>query len=137
MNPGVAACWIAVSKDGRFLYDSNSVTPEHLGVLDQRDGWTLKFVQRSTAQVHGDERLLWRSIRAASGCTSSATTTTPTRPDPRVFTASKIVPAPLPANYLDAYNINPKTGMLSEIATVKIPVPAANLPYGIDILPKS
>jgi hypothetical protein len=48
-----------------------------------------------------------------------------------------IVPAALPANYLDAYSINPSTGMLSEISTVQLPVPTANLPYGVAILPKS
>ena len=26
VNPGLAACWIVVSKDGKFLYDSNSAT---------------------------------------------------------------------------------------------------------------
>ena len=43
--------------------------------------------------------------------------------------------SPLAANYLDAYKINPSTGKLSEIATVQLPVPAANLPYGVDVLP--
>ena len=53
-----------------------------------------------------------------------------------VGTHATMVPAPLPANYLDAYKIDPSTGKPSEIAAVQIPVPAANLPYGIDILPK-
>ena len=44
---------------------------------------------------------------------------------------------PLTANYLDAYKINPATGKLSEIAAVKLPVPVTNVPYGIDVLPKS
>ena len=50
---------------------------------------------------------------------------------------TKIVPAPLPANYLDAYRINQKTGMLTEISTVALPVPVANMPFGVDVLPKS
>jgi hypothetical protein len=38
---------------------------------------------------------------------------------------------------MDAYKVDPSNGTLSEIATVPMPVPVSNLPYGIDILPKS
>ena len=85
MNPGLAACWIVVSKDGRFLYDSNSAT-QNISVFSiSSDGSKLKLVSTAPLKSKGTTRTRSRWIRAASGCTSSATTTTPT---PRGLRAS-------------------------------------------------
>jgi Inner membrane component of T3SS, cytoplasmic domain/Lactonase, 7-bladed beta-propeller len=134
-NPGVAACWIAVSKNGRFLYDSNSVTQNISVYSISSDGSTLKLLHVVPLKSTGTSDALaidpsgkWLYVIGNHDDADS--------PRPQGIHGSTIVPAPLPANYLDAYNINQSTGMITEIATVKIPVPAANLPYGIDILPK-
>ena len=128
MNPGLAACWIAVSKNGRFLYDSNSAT-QNISVFSiSPDGSTLKLVGTVPLKSKG---------------TTDALTLDPSgkwlyiigeHDDPD---APRPEGKPLAANYLDAYKVDPATGKLSEIATVKLPVPATNVPYGIDVLPKS
>lgn len=128
INPGLAACWIVVSKDGRFLYDSNSAT-QNISVFSiSPDGSTLKLVGTVPVKSKGTTDSLaldpsgkWLYILGNHDDADAP------RPEG----------SPLAANYLDAYKINPATGKLSEIATVKLPVPVTNVPYGIDVLPKS
>ena len=128
MNPGLAACWIAVSKDGRFLYDSNSATQNITVFSISPDGSTLKLVSTAPLKSKGTTDALaldpsgkWLYILGNHDDADAP------RPEGK----------PLAANYLDAYKVDPATGKLSEIATVKLPVPATNVPYGIDVLPKS
>ena len=128
INPGLAACWIVVSKDGRFLYDSNSAT-QNISVFSiSPDGSTLKLVGTVPVKSKGTTDSLaldpsgkWLYILGNHDDADAP------RPEG----------SPLAANYLDAYKIDPATGKLSEIATVKLPVPVTNVPYGIDVLPKS
>ena len=128
VNPGLAACWIVVSKDGRFLYDSNSAT-QNISVFSiSADGSTLKLVGTVPVKSKGTTDSLaldpsgkWLYILGNHDDADAP------RPEG----------SPLDANYLDAYKIDPATGMLSEIATVKLPVPVTDVPYGIDVLPKS
>ena len=134
-NPQLGSCWMTVSKDGRFLYNSDSASQTVSVYSISPDGSTLT---------------LKRSVPLKSKGTSDTLALDPTgrwlyvigkhddadAPRPEGIHGSTIVPAPLPANYLDAYRIDSSTGIPSEIATIQIPVPAANLPYGIDILPK-
>jgi hypothetical protein len=141
MNPGLGSCWMTVSKDGRFLYISNSFS-QTISVLSiSPDGSTLTYKGSVPLKSKGTADTLvldpsghWLYVIGKhddpdaprpEGITGDPTTT-----------SAKIVPAPLPANYLDAYKIDPSTGMPSEIETIKIPVPASNIPYGIDVLPK-
>jgi len=128
VNPGFAACWIVVSKDGRFLYDSDSAT-QNISVFSiSADGSTLKLVGTVPVKSKGTTDSLaldpsgkWLYILGNHDDGDAP------RPEG----------SPLDANYLDAYKIDPATGMLSEIATVKLPVPVTDVPYGIDVLPKS
>ena len=128
INPGLAACWIVVSKDGRFLYDSNSAT-QNISVFSiSPDGSTLKLVGTVPVKSKGTTDSLaldpsgkWLYILGNHDDADAP------RPEGR----------PLAANYLDAYKIGPATGKLSEIATVKLPVPVTNVPYGIVVLHKS
>jgi hypothetical protein len=133
MNPGVAACWIVVSKDGRFLYDSNSVTQNISIYSISPDGSTVTLVgtvpvnsKGTTDSIALDPSGNWLYIIGNHDDADS--------PRPEGISGSTIVPAPLPANYLDAYKVDQSTGALQEIATVKLPVPTANLPYGLDVL---
>ena len=43
---------------------------------------------------------------------------------------------PLPRTTSTPTRSTRATGKLTEIATVQLPVPVANVPYGIDVLPK-
>jgi hypothetical protein len=127
-NPGLAACWIVVSKDGRFLYDSNSAT-QNISVFSiSSDGSTVKLIGTVPLKSKGTDDSLsldpsgrWLYIIGNHDDADAP------RPEGH----------PLSANYLDAYKINQSTGMIKEIATVQLPVPATNLPYGVEVLPKS
>jgi hypothetical protein len=127
-NPGLAACWIVVSKDGRFLYDSNSATQNISEFSISPDGSTLKLIGTVPLKSKGTDDSLaldptgkWLYIIGNHDDADAP------RPEGK----------PLTANYLDAYRVAPATGKLSEIATVELPVPATNVPYGVDVLPKS
>jgi pSer/pThr/pTyr-binding forkhead associated (FHA) protein len=141
MNPQAGSCWMTVSKDGRFLYNSDSASQTVSVYSISSDGATLTFKGAVPLKSKGTTNALaidpsgkWLYILGNHDDADA--------PRPEGITGNPvgghatIVPAPLPANYLDAYTIDQKTGMLSEIATVKLPVPAANLPYGVEILPK-
>ena len=128
MNPGLAACWIVVSKDGRFLYDSNSAT-QNISVFSiSSDGSTLKLVGTVPVKSKGttDSLALDPSGKFLYILGNHDDADAP-RPEGH----------PLDANYLDAYKIDPATGIPTETAFVKLPVPVTNVPYGIDVLPKS
>jgi hypothetical protein len=127
LNPGLAACWIVVSKDGRFLYDSNSATQNISEFSISSDGSTLKLIGTVPLKSKGTDDSLaldpsgkWLYILGNHDDADAP------RPEGK----------PLPANYLDAYKVDPGNGKLSEIATVRLPVPVSNVPYGIDVLPK-
>lgn len=150
-NPGLAACWLAVSKDGRFLYASNSAgTPgigQSISVFSiSSDGSTLKFIQTAPLKSTGttDSLALDPSGKFLYILGNHDDADAPRPQD--TITVQKVngVPvgtvthaAPLPANYMDAYKVDQTTGKLTEIAPVKLPVPASNVPYGIDVLQKS
>jgi pSer/pThr/pTyr-binding forkhead associated (FHA) protein len=141
-NPQLGSCWMTVSKDGRFLYNSDSGS---------------QTVSVFSISADGSRLTLKRSVPLKSKGTSNTLGIDPTgqwlyvignHDDPDIprpegilgnplAAGTKIVSAQLPANYLDAYKINPSTGMVSEIAAVRLPVPTANLPYGVAVLPKS
>jgi pSer/pThr/pTyr-binding forkhead associated (FHA) protein len=127
MNPGLAGCWIAVSKDSRFLYSSNSATQNITVFSISSDGSALKLVQTAPLKSHGTTDSLaldpsgkWLYILGNHDDADA--------PRPQG--------TPLTANYLDAYNVDQSTGKLSEIAAVKLPVPVTNVPYGVEVLPK-
>ena len=129
MNPQAGSCWMTVSKDGRFLYNSNSASQTVSVFSISPDGSTLTLMDRVPLKSKGTTDTLaidpsghWLYVIGKHDDADA----------PRPEGA-----APLPANYLDAYKINPSTGMLTEIATIQLPVPATNMPYGVDVLPKS
>jgi pSer/pThr/pTyr-binding forkhead associated (FHA) protein len=142
MNPQAGSCWMTISKDGRFLYNSDSASQTVSVYSISPDGSALTFKGAVPLKSKGTSDTLaidpsghWLYVIGKHDDADA--------PRPEGITGNpvgghaKIVPAPLPANYLDAYRINPSTGMLSEISTVQLPVPTANLPYGVAILPKS
>jgi hypothetical protein len=146
INPGLAACWDVVSKDGRFLYASNSASQSVSVFSISPDGSTLKFVQMAPLKSKGTTDSLaldpsgkWLYILGnhddADAPRPEDTITVQKVNGAPVGTITHL--APLDANYLDAYKIDPTTGKLSEIAAVKLPVPASNVPYGVDVLQKS
>ncbi len=141
-NPQLGSCWMTVSKDGRFLYNSDSGSQTVSVYSISQDGSTLKLKGSVPLKSKGtaDTLAIDPSGRWLYVIGKHDDADIP-RPEGilgnPLVAGTKIVPAPLPANYLDAYRINPSTGMISEISTVQIPVPTANLPYGVDILPKS
>jgi hypothetical protein len=127
MNPGFAACWIAVSKDGRWLYNSDSGSLSLTVFSISSDGSTLKFV--------GKVPLNSKGVPNSVGIDPSGRFLD-------ILGNDGDVDAPPPAghataNYIDAYKLNPTTGVPSEVAAVRLPVPVANLPYGIAIVAKS
>ena len=128
MNPGLAACWLVVSKDGRFLYDSNSATQNISEFSISSDGSTLKLI--GTVPVKSKGTTDARSALDPSGkwlyILGNHDEADAPRPEGH----------PLTREYVDAYKVDPGTGKLSEIATVQLPVPVTNVPYGIDVLPK-
>lgn len=141
-NPQLGSCWMTVSKDGRFLYNSDSGS---------------QTVSVYSISANGSTLTLKGSVPLKSKGTADTLALDPTgrflyvigkhddadAPRPEGIHGNPvpgpvpISPAPLPANYLDAYKINPSTGMLSEVAAVQLPVPTANLPYGVAVLTKS
>jgi hypothetical protein len=152
-NPGLAACWIAVSRDGRFLYTSNSAgTPGVSGPAPAQsisvfsvspDGSTLKLIQTALVKSTGttDSLALDPSGRWLYILGNHDDVDAP-RPQDSVTVSGGVGKithfAPLSANYLDAYNVDQTTGKLTEIGSgFKLPVPASNVPYGIDVLPKT
>jgi DNA-binding beta-propeller fold protein YncE len=142
MNPGLAACWLAVSKNGRFLYASNSASQSVSVFSISSDGLTLKLVQMAPLKSKGTTDSLaldpsgkWLYILGNHDDADAP------RPEDKITVSGGVGTithlAPLDANYMDAYKVDPATGKLSEIAAVKLPVPASNVPYGIDVLQKS
>jgi hypothetical protein len=140
-NPQAGSCWITVSKDGRFLYNSDTGSQTVTVFAISRKGSTLTLKGSVPLKSKGSSDTLaidptghWLYV---IGKHDDADAPRPQgiHGDP-LDPKTKIVPAPLPANYVDAYKIDQTTGMPTEIATVQIPVPTANMPYGIDILPK-
>jgi pSer/pThr/pTyr-binding forkhead associated (FHA) protein len=141
-NPQLGSCWMTVSKDGRFLYNSNSGSQTVSVYSISQDGSTLTLKGSVPLKSKGTADTLaidpsgqWLYV---IGKHDDADIPRPEgiQGNP-LLAGTKIVPAPLPANYLDAYKINRSTGMLSEITPVQLPVPTENLPYGVAILSKS
>ncbi len=141
-NPQNGSCWMTVSKDGRFLYNSDSFSQTVSVYSISPDGSTLTFKGAAPLKSKGTADTLaidptgkWLYVIGKHDDADA--------PRPQGITGNPvgghatIVPAPLPANYLDAYKINPSTGLLSQISTVQLPVPTTNLPYGVAVLPKS
>jgi hypothetical protein len=140
LGPGgspTAACWIVISNNGKFLYDSNSVT-QNVSVFALSNG--------------GANATLLEQVPLKSTGTNDALSLDPSgkwlyvigehddidAPRPEgIHPDGSISPAPLKHNYLDAYKVNQTTGDLTEIATDAIPVPTVNLPYGVATLGKS
>jgi FHA domain/Lactonase, 7-bladed beta-propeller len=141
-NPQAGSCWMTVSKDGRFLYNSDSGS---------------QTVTVYAISADGSKLTLKGSVPLKSTGTADTLALDPTgkwlyvigkfndadAPRPQGLHGNPVpgpVPvsnAPLSSNYLDAYKIDPSTGMPSEVAPVKLPVPATNLPYGVAVLQKS
>ena len=131
-----AACWIIVSKNGKFLYDSNSVT-QNISVFALSDGGaTATLLEQVPLKSTGTDDALsldpsgkWLYIIGEHDDIDAP------RPE-GIHADGSFSPAPLKHNYLDAYKVNQTTGNLTEIATDVIPVPTKNLPYGVATLAK-
>jgi hypothetical protein len=141
-NPGpggapTAACWFAISKNGKFIYSSDSVSQSLTTFSISRDGSTLTNLGITPLQSKGTSDALafdptghWLYVLGNHE--------DPDSPRPEgISPTGEVKLAPLEANYLDAYSVNQSTGRPTEIATVKLPVPTANLPYGVATLKKA
>jgi hypothetical protein len=139
-NPGpggaaTAACWFAISKNGKFLYSSDSVTQTLTTFAISPDGSTLTNLGLTPLKSTGTSDALafaptgrWLYVIGNHD--------DPDSPRPQGINGSEIKPAPLNANYLDAYSVDESTGKPTEIATITLPVPTPNLPYGVATLKK-
>ena len=131
-----AACWFATSKNGQFLYSSDSVSQSLTTFAISSNGSTLTNLGLTPLKSMGTSDALafdptgrWLYIIGNHD--------DPDSPRPEGIKGPEVKPAPLNANYLDAYSVNESTGQPTEIATVKIPVATADLPYGVATLKKS
>ncbi|MEA2168341.1 MAG: hypothetical protein QOF76_1641 [Solirubrobacteraceae bacterium] len=140
-NPQQGSCWIAISKDGRFLYNSDTSSQTVTLFTISPDGSKLTRKASVPLKSMGSADTLamdptgqWLYVigkhEDADAPRPQGIQGNPL--DPK----TKIVPAPLSANYLDAYRLDPTTGMPTEIEMIKLPVPTANMPYGVDVLAK-
>ena len=140
LGPGgspTAACWIVISKNGKFLYDSNSVTQNISVFALSNGGATATLLEQVPLKSTGTNDALsldpsgnWLYVIGEHDDIDAP------RPE-GIHPNGSISPAPLKHNYLDAYKVNQATGDLTEIATDVIPVPTVNLPYGVATLGKS
>jgi hypothetical protein len=131
-----AACWIVVSKNGKFLYDSNSVTQNISVFALSNGGATATLLEQVPLKSTGTDDALsldpsgkWLYIIGEHDDIDAP------RPE-GIHPDGSFSPAPLKHNYLDAYKVNQATGDLTEIATDVLPVPTKNLPYGVATLAK-
>lgn len=139
LGPGgapTAACWNLISKNGKFLYTSNSVTQNISVFALSNGGATATLLEQVPLKSTGtndafslDSTGNWLYVIGEHDDIDSP------RPE-GIHADGSFSPAPLKHNYLDAYKVNQTTGDLSEIATDVIPVPTKNLPYGVATLAK-
>ena len=130
-NPGsVAACWIVLTSDGKYLYTSNSGSQDISLFTVSPAGDALTFVELVKIPSTGTD------FNLAIDPTDSylyavAGHDDPDAPRPQeVKPDGTIISAPAPANYIEAYKIG-SGGKLKSISTTTLPGPKSLLPYGL------
>jgi hypothetical protein len=133
-NPGsVAACWGVVSRDGRYLYVSNSATQDISLFKVDPSGSGLTFVEKVKTPSTGTVREM--AFNASNRVLYvSAAHDDPDGPRPQGIMANgTIVDAPADGNFVDAFAIG-AGGRLRAISSTPLPVAFSQLPYGLATL---
>ena len=133
-NPGsVAACWGVVTRDGRYLYVSNSATQDISLFLVSSNGAALTFVERVKTPSTGTVREM--ALNASNRVLYvSAAHDDSDGPRPQgVMPNGTIVDAPADGNFVDAFAIG-AGGRLRAISSTPLPVRLSELPFGLATL---
>ncbi len=129
-HPGFAACWLAITSDGRYLYSANSVTQDISLFRVSPSGSALRYVEVvklpstgtvSNLAIDEDDKYLY-----ALGAHDD-----PDGPRPQaVAPDGTIGSAPADGNFLEAYRIG-GDGKLRPISTTALPIRLSQWPYGL------
>lgn len=133
-NPGsVAACWAVVTRDGRYMYVSNSATQDISLFRVSPSGAVLTFVERVKTPSTGTVREM--AFNASNRVLYvSAAHDDPDGPRPQgIHADGTIVDAPADGNFVDAFSIG-AGGHLTAISSTPLPVRFSQLPYGLATL---
>jgi DNA-binding beta-propeller fold protein YncE len=136
-NPGaLAACWVVLTSDGRFMYTANTAT-QNISVLSVSDDGT-KADQVQVAPIPSTGTDLNLAIDPTDNYLYAvAAHDDPDGPRPQgVKPDGTIMPAPADGNFLEAYKIL-GNGKLASIGTTALPVKLSQEPYGLAILRKA
>jgi DNA-binding beta-propeller fold protein YncE len=135
-NPGsFAACWVALTSDGKYLYTANSASQDISLFRMSPSGAALTFVEKVKVPSTGT------NFNFAIDPTDSylynvADHDDPDGPRPEgVKPDGTIVPAPADGNFVEAFRIG-GGGRLTPISTTALPVRLSQEPYGLALLRK-
>ncbi len=122
-NPDtIAACWIDITEDGRFLYTGNSsLSVTAYGISE--DGAKLKRIELQ----RGITKSTIANVELDASDKFLFTVATSDSPDNPLGERAS------PANYIEAYTVA-DDGSLEPNGSVTLPVPRDTLPYGIAVL---
>ena len=134
-HPGFAACWVVISRDGKYLYTANSATQDISLFRVSPDGDTLDFVEvvklPSTGTVGNLALDPTGRFLYALGAHDD-----PDGPRPQsIRPDGSIVHMPADGNFLEAYRIG-GDGRLRSVSTTALPVKLSQWPYGLAVLDK-
>ena len=134
-NPGgIAACWIALTSDGRYAFAANTFTQDISVFRVSRSGGDLTFLRKVPVPSTGtpfnlavdpSDRYLYVHAGHAD----------PDGPRPQELNPDGSVGPPNPAdgNFVEAYRIR-SGGRLRSIGTTALPVEFSTIPMGLQVL---
>jgi hypothetical protein len=131
----VAACWNVITNNGKYMYVANSASQNITQFDISKDGSTVKDVGLTPLPSTGTDGEMALDP-TSKWLYAIGNHEDPDAPRPEgIKPNGEIVPAPLSANYLEAYKVGPG-GKLTSIKSIVLPVPTANLPFGVATLQK-
>jgi len=135
-NPGaLAACWVVLTSDGRYMYTANTAAQTISVLKVSPNGEQVSFVDAAPVPSTGTD------LNLAIDSTDRhlyaiAAHDDPDGPRPQgVRPDGTIVPAPADGNFVEAYRIG-RGGKLRSIGTTALPVRLSQEPYGLAVLRK-